>query len=106
MQEMRQQLDEVLKQKIATPSMELYTPHSSTPSPSSQLIQAIIDLITSEDYSEQVGSSGSLVHAPIAHLWTDVKFPHSLYTGCKACCWKETIYIKSQIDQPLVHVVC
>ena len=54
LQEMRQQLDSVLEQKIATPSMELYTPHTPTPSPSSRLIQAIIDLISVEDYSKQV----------------------------------------------------
>ena len=54
---MRKQLDSVLEQKIANPSMELYTPHSPTPSPSSQLIQAIIDLITTEDYSRQVSTN-------------------------------------------------
>ena len=53
-QELRHQLDALLKQKIANPSMELYTPQNGRPSPSSQLIEAIIDLITTEDYSQQV----------------------------------------------------
>ena len=51
---MRKQLDSILQQKVANPSMELYTPLSQSPSPSSQLIQAIIDLITTEDYTYQV----------------------------------------------------
>lgn len=51
---MRQQLDGVLQQKIASPSMDLYTPYARQPPASSQLIQAIIDLITTEDYSKQV----------------------------------------------------
>ena len=54
---MRQQLDSVLQQKIASPGMELYTPHTSNPPPSSRLIQAIIDLITTEDYSWQASDS-------------------------------------------------
>ena len=57
-QELRRQLDATLQQKIAQPRMELYTPGSHAPSPSSQLIQAIIDLITTEDYSEQVRGHG------------------------------------------------
>lgn len=57
-QDLRRQLDVTLQQKIANPRMELYTlsSHHSAASPSSQLIQAIIDLITSEDYSDQVAN--------------------------------------------------
>ena len=51
---MRQELDTVLQRKVAYPAMELYTPHSPAPSSTSQLIQAIIDLITTEDYTGQV----------------------------------------------------
>jgi hypothetical protein len=47
-------MDAILKQKIANPSMELYSPHRRTLSPTSKLIEAIIDLITAEDYSQQV----------------------------------------------------
>ena len=50
---MRRQLDCVLEQKIAQPNMELYCPLAKDPPPCSKLIQTIIDLITSEDYSEQ-----------------------------------------------------
>ena len=64
---MRKQLDSVLEQKIATPSMELYTPHSPQPSSTSQLIQAIIDLITTEDYTRQVSISHAVVKQLIAH---------------------------------------
>lgn len=53
-QKMRRQLDLVLQQKIAQPRLELYNPDRSSDSPNSKLIQAIIDLITREDYSEQV----------------------------------------------------
>lgn len=53
LQDMRKQLDAVLEQKLAQPQMELYIPGSS--SPSSRFIQAVIDLITTEDYSGQVG---------------------------------------------------
>ena len=49
---MRKQLDAVLEQELAQPQMDLYVPGSS--SPSSRLIQAIIDLITTEDYFSQV----------------------------------------------------
>ena len=58
---MRKQLDAVLEQKLAQPQMDLYVPGSA--SPSSRLIQAIIDLITTEDYSGQVGTVG--VHAHV-----------------------------------------
>ncbi len=51
---MRKQLDSVLQQKVARPSMELYNPRSPRASPTSQLIQAIIDLITREEYTQQV----------------------------------------------------
>ena len=51
---MREQLDSALQQKIANPGMDLYCPLESRPPPTSQLIQAIIDLITSEDYTHQV----------------------------------------------------
>ena len=54
LQEMREQLDVVLKQKVRSPRMDLYTPLSPSPTASSQLIQSIIDLITSEDYQWQV----------------------------------------------------
>lgn len=54
LQEMREQLDVVLKQKVRSPHMDLYTPLSPNPSASSQLIQSIIDLIASEDYQWQV----------------------------------------------------
>ena len=54
LQEMREQLDLVLKQKVRSPRMDLYTPLSPTPSASSQLIHSIIDLIASEDYQWQV----------------------------------------------------
>jgi hypothetical protein len=47
-------MDAILKQKIANPLMELYCPHRRTLSPTSNLIEAIIDLITAEDYSQQV----------------------------------------------------
>ena len=47
-------MDAILKQKIANPSMELYCPRGHTLSPTSKLIEAIIDLITTEDYSQQV----------------------------------------------------
>lgn len=52
---MRRQLDIVLQEKIANPRMILYSPGSSPSEapPSSRLIQAIIDLITREDYSAQ-----------------------------------------------------
>ena len=53
-QELRYQMDSVLKQKIANPTMELYNPHNRRSSPTSQLIEAIIELITTEDYSQQV----------------------------------------------------
>ena len=53
-QELRYQMDAILKQKIANPSMELYDPSNGSLSPTSQLIDAIIDLITTEDYSQQV----------------------------------------------------
>ena len=53
-QEMREQLDIVLQQKVSRPRMDLYTPLSATPPASSQLIQSIIDLIASEDYQWQV----------------------------------------------------
>ena len=53
-QKMRQQLDLVLQQKVAQPRLELYNPRAQNPSPTSQLTQAIIDLITQEDYSQQV----------------------------------------------------
>lgn len=56
LQELRHQMDAILKQKIANPSMELYDPHNGSLSPTSQLIDAIIDLITTEDYSQQVWS--------------------------------------------------
>ena len=54
---MRKQLDLVLEQKIANPDMDLYTPllpldRNNVP-PCSKLIQTIIDLITSEDYTDQ-----------------------------------------------------
>ena len=57
---MRQQLDSVLQQKVAYPRMELYNPlqYQASALPTSQLIQAIIDLITREDYSDQVGHYG------------------------------------------------
>ena len=48
---MRHQLDVALEEKISQPDMVLYSP--LVPSPCSQLIQAIIDLITSEDYTKQ-----------------------------------------------------
>lgn len=51
---MREQLDVILQQKVKSPRMELYTPLSTTPTASSQLIQSIIDLIASEDYQWQV----------------------------------------------------
>jgi len=54
---MRQQLDAALLEKVAQPRMELYSPHNTGRSdafPTSQLIQAIIDLITQEDYTQQV----------------------------------------------------
>ena len=54
LQEMREQLDIVLQQKVSSPRMDLYTPLSTTPPASSQLIQSIIDLIASEDYQWQV----------------------------------------------------
>ena len=50
---MRSQLDIVLQEKIANPNMILYSPLSPSLSPCSRLIQAIIDLITSEDYTQQ-----------------------------------------------------
>ena len=53
-QELRHQMDAILKQKIANPSLELYSPHGHTLSTTSKLIEAIIDLITTEDYSQQV----------------------------------------------------
>ena len=53
-QELRHQMDTILKQKIANPKLELYCPHGRTLSPTSKLIEAIIDLITTEDYSKQV----------------------------------------------------
>ena len=51
---MRHELDLVLDQKVANPRMALYEPAQRSGSPVSQLIQAIIDLITKEDYSHQV----------------------------------------------------
>lgn len=50
---MRKQLNLVLEQKIAQPNMNLYCPQEQSPPPCSKLIQTIIDLITTEDYSEQ-----------------------------------------------------
>ena len=52
-QDMRSQLDLVLEQKIAQPHLDLYTPTDTNPPPCSKLIQTIIDLISSEDYSDQ-----------------------------------------------------
>ena len=51
---MRHQLDLLLQQKVAQPRLELYNPLRASDSPTSQLTQAIIDLITQEDYSQQV----------------------------------------------------
>ncbi len=51
---MRKQLDSVLKAKVAQPRMELYNPQNPNAPATSQLIQAIIDLITTEDYTDQV----------------------------------------------------
>ena len=56
---MRSQLDTALEQKIANPGMDLYSAHDPDHPPTSQLIQAIIDLITSEDYERQVCIYGS-----------------------------------------------
>ena len=64
---MRQQLDNVLQQKIANPTTELYTPHVTDPPPSSRLIQAIIDLITTEDYTRQVNV--------VAVMWFQLRNP-------------------------------
>ncbi len=55
-------MDTILKQKIANPSMELYCPHRRTLSPTSKLIEAIIDLITAEDYSKQVCRGAFLIN--------------------------------------------
>ena len=52
-QDIRRELDLVLEQKIAQPNMNLYCPLDKTPPPCSKLIQTIIELITSEDYSDQ-----------------------------------------------------
>jgi ATP-dependent RNA helicase DHX36 len=49
--DLRHQLDNVLKEKIANPNMLLYQVGSDEPS--SRLIQTIINLITTEDYSSQ-----------------------------------------------------
>ncbi len=65
---MRHQLDVVLQQKIGSPSMDLYTPHTSHPSASSQLIQAIIDLITTEDYSRQVSGHVTVTRQEVTVL--------------------------------------
>lgn len=53
-QGLRSQLDRLLKQKIEDPRMVLYSPHTATPTAASQLVQAIIKLITMEDVSVQV----------------------------------------------------
>ena len=66
-QEMREQLDVVLQQKVSSPRMDLYTPLSATPSASSKLIQSIIDLIASEDYQWQVRHA-LYIHAFILRL--------------------------------------
>ena len=57
LQKMRRQLDSTLREKVAYPRAKLYDPTNRDPSPNSQLIQAIIDLITKEDYSQQVSVS-------------------------------------------------
>ena len=70
-------MDAILKQKIANPSMELYDPHNGSLSPTSQLIDAIIDLITTEDYSQQVGGVSALAIRPFGtHNYSAV---HVLY---------------------------
>ncbi len=54
LQDLRRELDSVLERKVANPRMKLYDPAQNSHSPISQLIQAIMDLITTEDYSLQV----------------------------------------------------
>ena len=77
---MRQELDVVLKQKVAKPRLELYDPCHPDSSPTSKLIQAIIDLITQEDYSRQVnitiggGGGGGHSYAASNNVWTRPPF--------------------------------
>ena len=55
-QELRSELDRLLILKIGSPQLELYQPHTSNQTPESKLMQAIIDLITREDTTEQAVS--------------------------------------------------
>ena len=82
-QDLRRQLDVTLQQKIANPRMELYTPssHHSAPNPSSQLIQAIIDLITSEDYSDQVANGNQLLITQLCIIFVFICRQHDWQQG-------------------------
>lgn len=84
---MRKQLDTVLQQKVAHPHKELYNQYDRHPSPTSQLIQAIIDLITREDYTQQV--MNDLPSALPISMWGAVLFGNgntSLHKFVIKCC--------------------
>lgn len=112
---MRRQLDSVLQQKVAQPRMELYSPVYPDSSPNSQLIQAIIDLITKEDYSHQVciclqfvnGRSATLMHANptqshlVQHL--SLSFKQMLGVTCLLCPF--SLYRKAAIITELLELL-
>ena len=105
-QEMREQLDVVLQQKISNPRMDLYTPLSPSPPASSQLIQSIIDLIASEDYQWQVYNHTQHVYnsqcqhsywcSPCCIFGTcpTQGIMHFVYDACAYCCRCETWFLQ------------
>ena len=79
---MREQLDVVLQQKVSSPSMDLYSPLSPYPPPSSELIQSIIDLIAAEDYQFQVGLDthmNVIVHLYMWYWMYVIRYMYLLY---------------------------
>ena len=91
MQDMKLQLDQVLQRKVAKPSMELYDPNNPNAFPTSQLIQAIIDLITKEDYSGQVCVCACVcVHACVC-----------VYVVC-ICGVSMYVYVRTYVRTPAV----
>ena len=89
-QEMREQLDVVLQQKVSSPRMDLYTPLSATPPASSKLIQSIIDLIASEDYQWQVRHA---LYIQCVSIIIELYFPyvslhHAQMTFCRLRDWQ------------------
>lgn len=85
-------MDAILKQKIANPSMKLYDPHNGSLSPTSQLIDAIIDLITTEDYSHQVCwvSAFPYVNWYILYIYTGVD------QLCQECIYRRREYLTTK----------